>query len=49
MSGSLRLADRHAVCAPEDALNAEMAHLNIPIHIESPERAKQHGVSLVRK
>jgi len=42
------LADRHAVCAPiEDALNAEMAHLNISIHFKAPETAKQHGIPVV--
>jgi hypothetical protein len=46
--GTSRFAHSLAVCAPiEDALNPEMAHLTIAIHVESPEKAKQHGVPVV--
>jgi hypothetical protein len=39
------LADRDAVFGPiADALDAEMAHLNITIHVEPREKAKQHAI-----
>jgi len=48
VSESIGLTDRHAVGTPiEDARNAEMAHLNKTIHVEPPNKAKQHGVPVV--
>jgi cation diffusion facilitator family transporter len=46
--GSMTVADSHAICDRiEDVLKAEMGEVNITIHVEPPEKAKQHGVPVV--
>ncbi|HEY1933088.1 MAG TPA: cation diffusion facilitator family transporter [Acetobacteraceae bacterium] len=46
--GSMTVAESHAICDRiEEALKAEMAGLNITIHVEPEEKAKQHGVPVL--
>jgi cation diffusion facilitator family transporter len=46
--GSMTVAESHAICDRiEDALRAEMDHLVVTIHVEPPEKAKQHGVPVI--
>ena len=46
--GSMTVAESHAICDRiEEALKVEMAHLNITIHVEPEEKAKQHGVPVL--
>jgi cation diffusion facilitator family transporter len=46
--GSMTVAESHSICDRiEAALKAEMAGLNITIHVEPEEKAKQHGVPVL--
>jgi cation diffusion facilitator family transporter len=46
--GSMTVADSHPICDRiEHALKAEIGHPNITIHVEPPEKAKQHGGPVV--
>ena len=46
--GSMTVAESHAICDHiEEALQAEMQHLMITIHVEPEEKAKQHGVPVL--
>jgi len=46
--GSMTVAESHAICDRiEERLRQEMAHLVVTIHVEPPEKAKQHGVPVL--
>ncbi len=46
--GAMTVAESHAICDQiEGALQAEMPHLVITIHVEPEEKAKQHGVPVL--
>lgn len=46
--GSMTVAESHAICDRiEEALKAGMGNLNITIHVEPEEKAKQHGVPVL--
>jgi cation diffusion facilitator family transporter len=44
----MTVAESHAICDRiEEALRAEMPHMAVTIHVEPPEKAKQHGVPVL--
>jgi cation diffusion facilitator family transporter len=44
----MTVAESHAICDRiEEALRAEMPHVAVTIHVEPPEKAKQHGVPVL--
>lgn len=46
--GSMTVAESHAICdRVEEALHAEMPHVAVTIHVEPPDKAKQHGVPVL--
>ena len=46
--GDMTVAESHAICDRiEETLRADMAHLVVTIHVEPPEKAKQHGVPVL--
>jgi cation diffusion facilitator family transporter len=46
--GSMTVAESHTICdRVEEALQAEMQHLVVTIHVEPEEKAKQHGVPVL--
>jgi len=45
---NMTVAESHAICDRiEDALRAEMPHMAVTIHVEPPDKAKQHGVPVL--
>jgi cation diffusion facilitator family transporter len=46
--GTMTVAESHAICDRiEEALRREMEQLVVTIHVEPPEKAKQHGVPVL--
>ncbi|HTW71855.1 MAG TPA: cation diffusion facilitator family transporter [Acetobacteraceae bacterium] len=46
--GDMTVAESHAICDRiEETLLAEMPHVAVTIHVEPPEKAKQHGVPVL--
>jgi cation diffusion facilitator family transporter len=46
--GSMTVSESHAICDRiEEALQHDMEHLVVIIHVEPPEKAKQHGVPVL--
>jgi cation diffusion facilitator family transporter len=46
--GAMTVAESHAICDRiEEALRREMEQLVVTIHVEPPEKAKQHGVPVL--
>jgi len=46
--GNMTVAESHAICDRiEETLRAEMPHVAVTIHVEPPEKAKQHGVPVL--
>jgi len=44
----MTVAESHAICDRiEEALRAEMPHVAVTIHVEPPDKAKQHGVPVL--